>query len=130
MDANSAFDDMIVRLERLYSDKVQGLADEVAQIINTIERAEVDRKDACLVLYAMRLDIAKNIVCNNVAGTAVFTNDDTQWRIYEGMFDDFHYDIGHGKGTGESGSSKRGRGVGDYEMDVGSRAMSIENSFY
>lgn len=121
---------MIVRLERLYSDKVQGLADEVTEIIRTIERAEVDRKDACLVLFAMRLDIAKNIDCNTATQTVTFTNDDTQWRIYEGMFNDFHYDIGHGKGTGESGNSSRGHGIGDYEMDRGSRTMSIENSFY
>jgi hypothetical protein len=81
-------------------------------------------------MFAMRLDITKDITCDTAGVAATFTNDDTEWRIYEGMFDDFHYDIGHGKGTGDSGSSNRDSGYGDYEMDTGSRTRSVEHAFY
>ena len=142
LDANAAFDDMIVRLERLYADKIAGLADEIEEIIRAIERSEVDRKNACEVLQAMRLEIVSDIECDAVAGTATLDADYDANREYEGLFDDFHYDIGHGKGTGEgdrdNGPVRDGYGggpgpsgpIGDYEVDVGARTRSWEGNLY
>ena len=64
IESQEAFDDMMVRLERLRDDKISGLADEIEELTQAINRAEVDRKDACEVLYALRTEIAKNIVCD------------------------------------------------------------------
>jgi len=139
LDANAAFDDMIVRLERLYSDKVAGLADEIEEIKRAIDRAEVDRKDACDVLLAVRLEIVSDIECVTATSTATLDADYDANREYEGLFDDFHYDIGHGKGTGEgdadSGPVRDGYGggpgpsgpIGDFEVDVGARTRSWED---
>lgn len=44
--------------------------------------------------------------------------------MYDGLFDDFHYDIGHGKGTGE-GTVDLGP-VRDYETDQGAQAWAWE----
>jgi hypothetical protein len=62
------------------------------------------------------------------------------FSIYETLFDDFHYDIGHGKGTGEgtidhgpvvdgytNRSDPRDFGpVGDFETDVGAQVWAYE----
>lgn len=142
LDSNAAFDDMIVRLERLYDDKIAGLADEIVEITAAIERAEADQKSACDVLRSMRLDILSGIQCTTTAQTAVFNAGYDDNREYEGLFDDFHYDIGHGKGTGEgdadNGPVRDGYGggpgpsgpIGDFEVDVGARTRSWEGNLY
>jgi len=133
---------MIVRLERLYTDKIAGMADEIEEILRSIERAEVDRKNACEVLHAIRLEIVSDIECDAVNGTAALDPDYDANREYEGLFDDFHYDIGHGKGTGEgdrdNGPVRDGYGggpgpsgpIGDFEVDVGARTRSWEGNLY
>jgi len=110
-----------------------------------IDRAVIDHKHACRVVLAMRLDITKNIICpiDDAATTASYDNtDDLEFRMYEGMFDDFHYDIGHGKGTGEgtvdaarvsdgySGRAPRNGPVGDYETDHGAKTRTWEGSLH
>lgn len=145
MDSNAAYTDMLSRIDRLYDDKIAGLTREINQIKDAIDRSEVDRKDACEVLFSLRLDITKNIDCVNTAGAPASSYDagDTlEFRHYEGMFDDFHYDIGHGKGTGEgkldsapvrdgySGSKPEWGPVGDYEVDVGASTRSWEGNLY
>ena len=122
---------MISRLERLHEDKLAGLNAEVEEIIQAIDRAEFDQKDACEVVFALRLDILKNVVCDSATpANTVYDNTDTrEFREYEGMYDDFHYDIGHGKGTGEGGN-KSIFGVGDYEVDVGAHTRTTEGSLY
>jgi len=142
LDSNAAFDDMIVRLERLYDDKIAGLADEILEITSAIERAEADQKSACDVLRSMRLDILKGIECTTATQTATFNAGYDDNREYEGLFDDFHYDIGHGKGTGEgaadNGPVRDGYGggpgpsgpIGDFEVDVGARTRSWEGNLY
>jgi len=129
LDLGLAQADMLLRLDNLYDDKVAGLRDEITQIKNALARAAVDRKDPCLVLHAIRASIAKNIACPvNIVGLAdnsgtngiAYNGDDFYFREYEGLFDDFHYDIGHGKGLGED--SRKGYHndpVGDYETDTG-----------
>ena len=141
MDSNAAYTDMLSRIDRLYQDKVAGLTREINQIKDAIARAGVDRKDACEVLFSLRLDILKNIDCDGTTATYDAT-DDLEFRHYEGMFDDFHYDIGHGKGTGEgkldsapvsdgySGSQPEWGPVGDYEVDVGASTRSWEGNLY
>lgn len=143
MDSNAAYTDMLSRIDRLYQDKVAGLTREINQIKDAIDRSGVDRKDACEVLFSLRLDILKNIDCDSNGGAATYDNTDTlEFRHYEGMFDDFHYDIGHGKGTGEgkldsapvsdgySGSQPEWGPVGDYEVDVGASTRSWEGNLY
>ena len=122
---------MLSRLQRLHEDKLAGLNAEVEEIIQAIDRAEVDQKDACEVVFALRLDILKNIVCDSAtpANTVYDATDPREFREYEGMYDDFHYDIGHGKGTGEGGNMSS-YGAGDYEVDVGARTRTTEGSLY
>jgi hypothetical protein len=61
------------------------------------------------------------------------------WRIYDNIFDDFHYDIGHGKGLGE-GSISLGPVVdgyghghhphgphGDHQIQYGSPTVAWES---
>jgi hypothetical protein len=69
---------------------------------------------------------------------AVLAASDSHWTIYEGLFDDFHYDIGHGKGhgTGEVdmapvvdgyGSGSPGNGfAGDSETSYGAPTRTFE----
>lgn len=135
---------MILRLERLHLDKVAGLDDEITEIIAAIDRSEFDQKDACQVLRAMRLDILKNITCAVGGTTATYdgATDVLKFREYEGLYDDFHYDIGHGKGTGEGardngpvvdgfgGAPPASGPVGDYEVDVGARTRTWEGNLY
>jgi len=144
MDSNAAYTDMLSRIDRLYDDKIAGLQREINQIKDAINRSEFDRKDACDVLFSLRLDILKNINCDstNPASPDYDETDTLEFRHYEGMFDDFHYDIGHGKGTGEgkldsapvkdgySGSKPEWGPVGDYEVDVGADTRSWEGNLY
>jgi len=56
------------------------------------------------------------------------------------LFDNFHYDIGHGKGTGEgerdsepvqdgfSGRPSRGGRVGDWERDTGAPVRTYDQA--
>lgn len=74
-----------------------------------MDRTEHDQKDPCTVLKALRVDFIEYIDCtpSTFPGTATnpFYNAavaavDGHWKKYEGLFDDFHYDIGHGKALG------------------------------
>ena len=141
-DAEDAEADMKLRLTKLRDDKVAGLAEEITQIKSAIARTDVDQKEACSVLLAMRLDIAKNITCDGTNASYVVDNSGLEFREYEGLFDDFHYDIGHGKGTGEGkvdkapvrdgygGQAPQSGPVGDYEVDVGAATRSWEDNLY
>jgi len=67
-----------------------------------------------------------------------YTPDDQDLSMYDGIFDSFHYDIGHGKAThegsrsdsyvrdGYSGSPSRGGPVGDWERDTGASTSAWE----
>ena len=102
-------------------------------------RSEFDRKNAALVLYALKIDWLEHVDADP-EGTAV-TEDvaDMDLDKYDTIFDDFHYDIGHGKGTGEGEvdtarvedgrwtEAPAARGpVGDYETDIGAPAHAWE----
>jgi len=73
-----------------------------------MDRTEHDQKDPCTVLKALRVDFIAYISCTPTYtgfGTApvyetAMAATDGHWKKYEGLFDDFHYDIGHGKGLG------------------------------
>ena len=94
------------------------MTNEVTEIQAAIQRTEADRKNACAVLYSLRADILKNVSCETTTFTATYDNTDTSEFIeYNGIFDDFHYDIGHGKGSGDGGSAQKLSGTGDYEVD-------------
>ena len=143
LDANDARDDMFNRLERLFQDKQASLDSEIRQIIDAIERSEVDQKDACNVLFALRLEVLQEVTCDRTATpVSEFVGDASTWDMYEGLFDDFHYDIGHGKGTGEgsidngpvrdgfSGQRPARGPVGDVETDIGARTRTFEAPLY
>jgi hypothetical protein len=72
IESQEAFDDMMVRLERLRDDKISGLDDEVEEIIEAINRAEVDQKDACDVLFSLRAEITSNITCDVGTSAAAY----------------------------------------------------------
>ena len=124
-DAEDAFFNLKERLRELHDDNVAKLDKEITQIKDAIARTEIDQKEACHTLAAMRLDIAKDIECDSTVPSATYNAiDDRQFHIYEGLYDNFHYDIGHGKGTGEGkvDDKKKGRHLkdidyGDYEID-------------
>ena len=111
---------MLNRLTELKDDQVAGMRAEIDRIIDAIERSVVDHKDGCEVLFAMRLDILKNIECDNSdpnnLSASYDDTDETEFREYFNIFDSFQYDIGHGKGTGEGPTYGS---VGDYEVGVG-----------
>jgi len=65
----------------------------------------VDKKNPAKVFLALKIDWMDTVVVDPttlttlpVTGTGL-TQD---FSDYDGMFNDFHYDIGHGKGTGET----------------------------
>ena len=67
------------------------------------------------------MEIAKNVFCdltdpNNPTAT-YDTTDVMEFREYEGFFDDFNCDIGHGKGSGENGTDK-GHGHNNRELSI------------
>ena len=58
------------------------------------------------MLFALRADLLKNVTCETTTNTATYdTTDTAEFIEYNGLFDDFNYDIGHGKGTGTGGLS-------------------------
>lgn len=81
---------------------------------DAMDRTEHDQKDPCTTLKALRVDFIEYINCTPVVVPAVIAavatvnpvydataaGVDGHWKKYEGLFDDFHYDIGHGKGQG------------------------------
>lgn len=117
-DASDAFNDMLERLDRLHADKIVLFNNEATLVNDTMVRSVVDRKNPCNVLHALRVDFIKNITCDEdrilaldnllPVFDAASATADGSWRVYEGLFDDFHYDIGHGKG----------HGTGDVDSDL------------
>lgn len=116
------------------------------EVENALYRATWDFKNPCNVLHAIRLDIVQNILCemdktNGLITTSYTANaNDFINRQYEGLFDDFHYDIGHGKGTGEgsvnsepvqdgySGRPNKPGPVGDFERDTGAAVRTYDQA--
>lgn len=113
---------------------------EVEKIKNAIARAITDKKNPARVLHALKIDWLSEINADPAGG--VTRNEDRRdFAIYDGLFDDFHYDIGHGKGTGETRPLPDGPAVdgysgrrdpratgpvGDYETDHGASAWAWE----
>lgn len=100
---NSMFNDLCDRLDQLADDIIDNLDEEVFQIKRAIERSAVDHKHPGKVLAALRIPWLKAIHVdfdtNDV--TVGASNGEDFIDMYEGMFDNFMYDIGHGKGSGE-----------------------------
>jgi len=77
-----------------------------------------------------------------ISGLNTADNRAKTWRIYEGMFDDFHYDIGHGKGLGEGSvdaepvqtgfrsGSVQASASGDRQVSVGAPVRTTEMPRY
>lgn len=102
------------RLQRLHSDKMAMFDRELAMVLAALDRAYVDHKDPCSVLRAIRVEFTRDVTCspNLMPAEAGYVAPEfldfeaspvtkMNWRQYDGLYDDFHYDIGHGKGTGE-----------------------------
>lgn len=101
-DSNDAYDDLEWRLDALFDDIIEEQAIEVERIENAIDRAIIDKKNLNKVFLALKidwLDILLVDVTNDDLSTAptrpAGLNQD--FSDYDGMFNDFHYDIGHGK---------------------------------
>ena len=133
------------RLDQLRDDIVSEMNTERDMIVNALNRAIVDRKNVAKVFHALRIDWLREIdvsqddaanTVNLIAGRRDFT-------IYDGLFDNFHYDIGHGKGTGETAPLPDGPAVdgyrnrkdprqtgpvGDYEVDQGAKTWAWETN--
>ena len=77
-DSTDAYDDMLDRLQKLRNDKVTALDAEVLEILEAIERTEVDQKSACAVLFALRAEILKNVSCEETTFTATYDATDVQ----------------------------------------------------
>jgi hypothetical protein len=112
-DANDAYDDLVFRLESFAEDIKNALDEDVMLINDALNRALVDQKQICKVLNSMRIDWLRTINCATTdtltgigldeAGILSVTENSTlrNFSEYITLFDDFHYDIGHGKGLGE-----------------------------
>jgi len=131
-DANEAYDDLITRIDFFEADIKAVLADEIADLGYMLDRAIVDRKQPCKVMNALRLKYYQDQYTCPITATAATTAStivatpneaSTLFADYDNIFNDFHYDIGHGKGTGtgavnsdavvdgfHAGSSGSGRG--------------------
>ena len=139
-DSNDAFDDLEWRLDELRKDIVEEQATEVIRIKAALNRAVFDHKLVGNVFHALKIDWLKELDVNTAARTVTPTASSRDFTLYESIFDDFHYDIGHGKGTHEGDidhgpvvdgytnrSDRRPTGpVGDYETDVGAQAWAYE----
>jgi hypothetical protein len=135
---------MLDRLEQLLEDKLAIFDREQSHVERAMDRSFVDQKDACEVLRSMRVEFTKNVMCNQISAgvtsgaNTIFTADSNEWRVYEGMFDDFHYDIGHGKGLGEGrvdsaqlttgfrSGNLQATAAGDRQTSVGSATRTFE----
>lgn len=107
-DANEAYDDLITRLDFFEADIVSALADDILDLNFMLQRAVVDRKQPCKVMNALRLKWFQDQFQCDILLTAVTIAENVadpvavneQFEDYDNIFNDFHYDIGHGKGTG------------------------------
>lgn len=142
-DANDAFDDLEWRLDDLADDIIESQEIEIEKITSAIDRAVIDRKPALNVFFALKVEWLTSTIEIDVSvpatPTATYTREADTFDKYDTIFDDFHYDIGHGKGTGEGqvddapvtdGPWTQRAGpsgpVGDYEQDVGQYAHAWE----
>jgi len=108
-DANEAYDDLITRIDFFEADIKSVLADEIADLGFMLQRAVVDRKQPCKVMNALRLKyFQEQYTCpiivdaaTTAAAIIAFPKQASElFADYDNIFNDFHYDIGHGKGTG------------------------------
>lgn len=143
-DSNDAYDDLEWRLDSLSSDIIEDQQIEQERILQAIQRSLVDKKNPAKVFLALKIDWMDTVVVDPttlttlpVTGTGL-TQD---FSDYDGMFNDFHYDIGHGKGTGETRplpdanvrdgynnrrDPRQTGPVGDYETDRGAKTWAWE----
>jgi len=140
-DSNDAYDDMEWRLDTLYDDIIGEQEIEVEKIKNALDRSLVDHKNVAKVFGALRIDWLNEIATDPVAFTTTPQPTVRDFDSYLGLFDDFHYDIGHGKGTGETAPLPTGPAVdgyrnrndprqtgpvGDWERDNGAKTWAYE----
>jgi hypothetical protein len=94
------------------------------------------------VFFALRIKWADAITCDYetdpVNPTCSYGPQTQDFSMYDGIFDTFHYDIGHGKATHEgsvdsnpvrdgfSGRPFRSGPVGDWERDTGAAVSAWE----
>jgi len=112
---------MDFRLQQLVADIKKEMDNEVTSLNGVLDRAVTDKKRVDKVFNALRIDWLRQLDATSdfAGGQAVATTTTRRdFTIYDGMFDDFHYDIGHGKGTGSDSYGSQG-GYGDYERDTG-----------
>lgn len=108
-DANEAYDDLITRIDFFEADIKSVLSDEIADLGFMLQRAIVDRKQPCKVMNSLRIKYFQDQYTCPIAADATATaaviigTPNTAGELfsdYDNIFNDFHYDIGHGKGTG------------------------------
>jgi hypothetical protein len=102
-DANDAYDDLVYRLDYFKLDLETAFNNEAFEINDMIARAVIDKKHPCKVISALRIEwISGYFSCtlDNAVIVTVLATADQGLDIYDSVFDDFHYDIGHGKGHG------------------------------
>lgn len=108
-DANEAYDDLITRIDFFEADIKAVLKDEIDDLGYMLDRAIVDRKQPCKVMNALRIKyfqdqytcpITADAATTAVALSASPKTGSELFDDYDNVFNDFHYDIGHGKGTG------------------------------
>jgi hypothetical protein len=131
------------RLDQLRDDAHTERNTERDMIVNPLNRAIVDRKNVAKVFHALRIDWLREIDVSqdDAANTIATVAGRRDFTIYDGLFDNFHYDIGHGKGTGETAPLPDGPAndgyrnrkdprqtgpVGDYEHDQGAKTWAWE----
>lgn len=103
-DANDAYDDLIYRLDTLRIDLDTAFDAEMFEVDDMVDRSLIDKKHPCKVLHALRIDwITGHMSCPILDASTdpdVYAASLVDFSEYDTLFDDFHYDLGHGKGTG------------------------------
>jgi len=102
-DANAAYNDLIARMTEYRNDVKIGLNNETDKVLRAIERGFTDHKKMEDVLEGMRIDFLQGVY---LSGNVYHFDDDVyDLSVFDTIFDDFEYEIGHGTGHGHASQS-------------------------
>ena len=87
---------MCSKLDAHYGDILKDLRNEATLLKNAMDRAIVDHKVLNKTLYSLRIPWVSGISINEALGSVNFNTNTFDKTEYDGMFDSYHYDVGHG----------------------------------
>jgi len=100
-DMTEAKEDLISRMNDYLEDRQDAMDIEMSKVIRLVERAVDEGKSVPDVVYGMKLDWLAGVFFqggdNIIYDDSIFDD-----HVYDGEFDMFSFDIGHGKGHGHT----------------------------